>query len=119
MPTFKPSKLACYHSKILTKSSSSSHNYHLAFSHTYLSLINKLIIKLVSVTTGLTVGFTQLNYTGLESTGSITVTLLLKGGISTEDIKVTIIPYNSSPLSAGGKRLNYSIMQSEYLLLIR
>ena len=52
----------------------------------------------------LTVQFFQANYSGLETSGIVTVTLLLGGGTSTNDITITVIPSNQSPVSAEGKK---------------
>lgn len=46
--------------------------------------------------------FSLPNYADHESSGNISVTLLLRGGISSTDINVTVIPSNQSPLSAEG-----------------
>ena len=48
--------------------------------------------------------FTQNVFTANESSGVITVTLLLRGGSSSNAISVTVIPSDQSPLSAEGKR---------------
>ena len=49
--------------------------------------------------------FAQSNYSGLERSGYISVTLLLKGNsISTHNITVTVTPTDQSPVSAEGKR---------------
>ena len=47
--------------------------------------------------------FDQLTYAGSESSGVISVTLSLSGGTSTDDIIVTVIPSDQSPVSAEGK----------------
>ena len=71
----------------------------------YVLYIHNYSKVIVTVTAGLTVRFSQLNYTGLESSSSVPVTLLMEGGTSTDDITVTVIPYDLSPLSAEGKSL--------------
>ena len=43
-----------------------------------------------------------MSYTGLERLGLLTVTLLLKGGSSADDIIVTVTPSDQSPVSAEG-----------------
>ena len=53
--------------------------------------------------TVLRIGFTQTAFFGLEKSGFISVTLMLSGGISTNDITVIITPSDQSPLSAKGK----------------
>ena len=61
-----------------------------------------------SPTIELTVDFADLNaentYFGLEASGFVTVTLSLSGGISSDDITVTVVPSEQSPVSAEGKR---------------
>ena len=47
--------------------------------------------------------FSQANYFGLETIGIVTINLLLRGGTSTNDITVTVIPSDQSPVSAEGK----------------
>ena len=42
-------------------------------------------------------------YSGLEASGFISVTLLLREGTSTEDITVTVTLSDQSPVSAEGK----------------
>ena len=42
-------------------------------------------------------------YSGLEASGFISVTLLLREGTSTDNITVTVIPSAQSPVSAEGK----------------
>ena len=57
----------------------------------------------------LRVEFNQSTYTGSDSSGVISVTLSLKGGTSTNDIIVTVIPSDQSPVSAEGKEnMSYS-----------
>ena len=57
----------------------------------------------------LSVEFNQLTYADSESSGVISVTLLLRGGTSTNDITVTVIPSDKSPVSAEGKEnMSYS-----------
>ena len=52
--------------------------------------------------------FAQNSYSGLERSGYISVTLLLKGNsISTHNIAVTLTPTDQSPASAEGKRFTY------------
>ena len=53
--------------------------------------------------TALTIEFTSSNYSNYESSGNISVALLLKGGTSSTDINVIVTPSNQSPLSAEGK----------------
>ena len=40
----------------------------------------------------------------------IPVTLMLRGGISLNEITVTVIPSDQSPVSAEGKECNYPII---------
>ena len=61
----------------------------------------------ITVNVGLRVGFSQLDYGGLESVGNISVNVLITGGTLTDDITVTVIPYDQSPVSANGKNLGY------------
>lgn len=51
----------------------------------------------------LSVEFTQTVYTNSEESGFISVTLLLRGGTSSNDITVTVIPSDQSPVSAEGE----------------
>ena len=51
----------------------------------------------------LSVEFAQMVYSRSEASGFIPVTLLLRGGTSTNDITVTVIPSDQSPVSAEGK----------------
>ena len=51
----------------------------------------------------LAVQFSRANYFGLETIGIVAVNLLLEGGTSTNDITVTVIPSDRSPVSAEGK----------------
>ena len=51
----------------------------------------------------LSVEFDQMVYSGSEESGIISVTLLLKGGTSSYDISVTVMPSDQSPVSAEGK----------------
>ena len=48
--------------------------------------------------------FSQPNYYVTESSGKLTVTLLLTKGISVSNITVTVIASDQSPVSAEGKR---------------
>ena len=52
----------------------------------------------------LRVEFSDTTYTGSEQSGVVPVTLVLRGGTSTSDITVTVIPSDQSPVSAEGKR---------------
>ena len=52
----------------------------------------------------LQVEFSQPDYTSSEQSGVVPVTLVLRGGTSTSDITVTVIPSDQSPVSAEGKR---------------
>ena len=61
--------------------------------------------------TALTVEFSESSYTSSESSGSISVTLLLKGGTSDIVITVTVTPSDQSPVSAEGKRCVQYILQ--------
>ena len=47
--------------------------------------------------------FSQTNYFDIETSGMVTVTLLLGGGTSSNDITVTVMPSDQSPISAEGK----------------
>ena len=53
--------------------------------------------------TELTVQFSQIIYFGSEKSGIISVTLLLGGGTSSNNITVIVTPFNQSPLSAEGE----------------
>jgi len=65
-------------------------------------IITILIIIYKSVV--LSVEFSQPDYTGSEESGFVQVTLVLRGGTSTSDISVNVIPSDQSPVSAQGKR---------------
>ena len=49
------------------------------------------------------VEFSHSEFVGIESSGIVPVTLLLKGGISASNISVIVIPIDRSPVSAEGK----------------
>ena len=51
----------------------------------------------------LSVEFAKMVYSDSEASGFIPVTLLLRGGTSADDITVTVIPSDQSPVSAEGK----------------
>ena len=51
----------------------------------------------------LSIEFAQTVYSGSEASGFIPVTLLLRGGTSTDDITVTVLPSDQSPVSAEGE----------------
>ena len=51
----------------------------------------------------LSIEFAQTVYSGSEASGFIPITLLLRGGTSTDDITVTVIPSDQSPVSAEGE----------------
>ena len=51
----------------------------------------------------LSIDFAQMVYSGSEASGFIPVTLLLRGGTSSNDITVIVIPSDQSPVSAEGK----------------
>ena len=51
----------------------------------------------------LTVQFSKLNFSALETSGFVPVTLLLGGGTSASDITVIVIPFDQSPVSAESK----------------
>ena len=56
-------------------------------------------------------------YSGSEASGAISVTLLLKGGTSSYNISVTVIPSDQSPaISAEGNNLTIG-NQFTYLLI--
>lgn len=57
----------------------------------------------LTCTTVLRVEFSQMNYTGSERLGLLSVTLLLKGGDSADDITVTVTLSDQSPVSAEGE----------------
>ena len=65
-------------------------------------LIN-LSLQFYSHTLVLIVEFNQMVYSGSEASGVIPVTLSLRGGTSSYDINVTVMPSNQSPVSAEGK----------------
>ena len=52
---------------------------------------------------GLFVEFSSYEFVGYEHGGFISVTLVLKGGVSDDSISVTVIPSDQSPVSAQGK----------------
>ena len=52
----------------------------------------------------LTVEFSENQFAGLESSGRVPVTLMLRGGTSASDISVIVTPSDQSPVSAQGKR---------------
>ena len=54
-------------------------------------------------TAELMVEFAQMTFYGSETSGIISVTLLLRGGTSANDITVTVTPSDQSPVSAEGK----------------
>ena len=57
-------------------------------------------------------------YSGLEASGFIPVTLLLRGGTSNYDISVTVTPSDQSPVSAEGKwYVSYSYLLVSFDLL--
>ena len=60
----------------------------------------------------ITVEFSQPNYNVTESSGDLTVTLLLTKGVSDNDTTVTVTPSDQSPVSAEGKRCVYPTMTS-------
>ena len=62
--------------------------------------------------TALKVEFSKASYNGSESSGNITVTLLLKGGTTAINITVTVTPSNLLPPSAKGKSCVYPTMTS-------
>ena len=70
--------------------------------HSYPHDFNIILLS-YSLTIVLTVQFSQTNYFGLETSGIISVTLLLGGGTSANDITVTVILSDQSPVSAEGK----------------
>ena len=74
--------------RIPPKFSSGIHSHY-----TVLSYIVELIVD-----------FAESIYFGREASGYVTVTLLLNGGISTDDIIITVMSSEQSPLSAEGKR---------------
>ena len=51
----------------------------------------------------LTVQFSKSTFSGSETAGAITVTLLLGGGTSASEINVIVTPSDQSPVSARGK----------------
>ena len=53
----------------------------------------------------LQVEFAERVYTASEMSGFVSVTLSLSGGTSTNDITVTVVPSDQSPVSAEGKTL--------------
>ena len=64
-----------------------------------------------SLTVVLTVEFSQATFLGFEDSGFISVTLLLGRGTSSNDITVTVIPYDLSPglhTAEGKRRLSYT-----------
>ena len=54
--------------------------------------------------------FSSQEFAGYEYSGVISVTLVLKGGVSDEILSVTVIPSDQSPVSAQGK---YSVCYNE------
>ena len=47
--------------------------------------------------------FSSQEFASYEHSGVISVTLVLKGGVSDDNISVTVIPSDQSPVSAQGK----------------
>ena len=68
-------------------------------------LIKKITTKLIlfSVFAVLSIQFSNSTFFGLESSGNISVTLILEGGTSASVISVTVQPFDQSPVSAQGK----------------
>ena len=66
--------------------------------------IKCLIITNIYSITELEVEFSLPNFVGIEATGIVPVTLLLKGGASASNISVIVLPSDQSPVSAEGKR---------------
>ena len=60
--------------------------------------------------------FSQPAYYGDETSGGIHVTLLLEGGSSTDDITVTVMPSDQSPVSAQGK--GSCVLQVDWLVSV-
>ena len=56
------------------------------------------------------VRFTQRQYTGLEATGFVMVTMELVGGTSSNPFSVTVTPSEQSPVSAKGNSVMCMIM---------
>ena len=71
------------------------------FSHAGSHIVTKLL--LFSAFAVLTIQFSNLTFSGLESTGIISVTLILEGGTSASVITVIVQPFDQSPVSAQGK----------------
>ena len=97
--------LLCASSGISTKSLyCNSPNFHQLFyrqSFFYMLFIGKNTIE-----------FSQLSYNVNESSGYLTVTLVLTKGVSDNDITVTVTPSDQSPVSAEGKKCVYPTMTS-------
>ena len=51
----------------------------------------------------LAIQFSNSTFSGLESSGIISVTLILEGGTSASVITLTVQPFDQSPVSAQGK----------------
>ena len=66
-------------------------------------MIDRFLESIFFYFTVLIIEFSSSSYADFESSGNISVTLLLKGGISSTDVNVTVMPSNQSPLSAEGK----------------
>ena len=81
-----------------------SMQYNLFYGHdlSYLYLC-AVMMPILSYIVELTVEFSSSIFDGIESTGIVSVTLLLRGGVSASDITVTVFPYDQSPVSAEGK----------------
>ena len=59
---------------------------------------------------GVTVRFTQDQFSGSEATGFVIVYLELHGGTSAYPFNVTVTPSEQSPVSAEGNNILYIIM---------
>ena len=66
------------------------------------------LINFIFYATELTVQFSKATFSGVETTGVVTVTLLLGGGTSASVISVIVTPSDQSPVSAHGKIMTYT-----------
>jgi len=65
---------------------------------------------------GITVQFTQTQYTGSEDTGFVLVTLELVGGTSSRPFNVTVTPLEQSSVSAEGNSVYDNVLIKECLI---
>ena len=73
----------------------------------YCNLTLKSALPFYFICVVLTVQFSKSTFSGDETTGVVTVTLLLGEGTSDSDISVIVTPSDQSPVSAHGKIMTY------------